>query len=189
MNDFTELMGELLEIGMTANPTTPYTACIIDHSGQILVTACNATHISPLYTAESLALHVITSEYDCQLEQQLTLIATAEMDDSSLNAIFRARRHGVNITQLVYGATRQNIKAIWNNDPNRPIMESMKQYPADFRNSISINAPVLQEDCQEAFAEAQKIIEEGQVPVKSLDLDQYWMAGNWLMDEWDDEVV
>ena len=186
MSEYDELMGELLELGMTVNPSAPYTACIIDGSGQLLVTTCNALHISPLYTAESLALHMIASEFDCQPNQALTLIATAELDESSLQALYRARHKGINVTQLISGASRADIKAIWKCDTNRPVQEALKQFPKDFRNSIILHDPVLQDDCRDAFAEGGEIFRDDQTPVKSMDLDQYWMTGDWLMNDWDD---
>ena len=46
MQEYEELMGELIELGITANPVCPFACCIIDPCGQILVTAANAMHIS-----------------------------------------------------------------------------------------------------------------------------------------------
>ena len=186
MSDFNELMGELLELGMTANPASPYAACIIDGSGQILVTTCNAVHISPLYTAEALALHIIASEFDCQSNQPLTLVSTAEIDDASLQALYRARSRGINVTELVSGASRADIKGVWECDSNRPALEVLKQFPETFRNSITLHDPVLQDDCREAFTEGKEIMKDGQAPVRSLDIDQYWMAGDWLLDDWNE---
>ena len=186
MSDFTEFMGELLELGMNANPTCPFTACIIDGSGQILVTACNATHISPLYSAESLALHIIASEFDCSTDHPLTLVATAEMDESSLAALFRAKRRGINITELVYGASREDLKKIWKDDPSRSLSIALESYPKPFRDSLTIHPPVLREECVDAFSEGAELKRSGEAPVKSLDLDQYWMTEDWLLDDWED---
>ena len=186
MSDFNELMGELLELGMTANPASPYTACIIDGSGQILVITCNAVHISPLYTAEALALHIISSEFDCCSGQALTLISTAEIDENSLQALYRARCKGINITELVSGATRADIKSIWACDSNRPVLEVLKQFPETFRNSITLSDPVLQDDCRKAFAEGREILKDGLAPVKSLNIGDYWMTGDRLLDDRDE---
>ena len=186
MSDFNELMGELLELGMNANPTCPFTACIIDSSGQILVTTCNAIHISPLYTAESLALHILTSEYHCTPEQPLTLVSTAEPDTSSLTALYRARWLGINITGLVYGAPREDIIKIWPDNPDQSLKAALDRFPASFRESLTIHPPVLREECSDAFGEGNELKKSGEAPVKSLDLDQYWMTGDWLVDDWDD---
>ena len=186
MTDFNELMGELLELGVTAIPDMPYTASVLDRSGQILVTACNAVHISPLYTAESLAMHVLANEFDCRPDQPLTLIATAELDESSLQAIYRARHHGIYITELVSGASREDIQAIWSCDPNRPLQEALKQFPDEFRNSLILHDPVLQTDCRQAFIDGHQLWADKLAPVKSWNLEQYWMTGDWLQDEWDE---
>ncbi|OED50077.1 hypothetical protein ACH42_01475 [Endozoicomonas sp. (ex Bugula neritina AB1)] len=185
MSNFKELMGELLELGMTANPASPYAACLIDGSGQILVTTCNAVHISPLYTAEALAIHIIASEFDCHSDQPLTLVATAEIDESSLQALYRARRRGINVSELVSGASRADIKSIWTSDTNRPAQETLKQFPVAFRNSITLHDPVLQDDCREAFTEGRAVLDDGQVPIKSLNIDEYWMLGDWQLDDWE----
>ena len=186
MPDFEELMGELLELGINANPTCPFTACILDSSGQILVTTCNAIHISPIYTAENLALHVIASEYDCTPEYPLTLISTSEPDDSSLMSIFWARHQGIHIAEVVFGATRDDIKGVWPDDPNRPISAALENFPSHFRGSLKIHAEILRDECRDAFAEGGELKKSGHAPVKSLELDQYWMTGDWLVDDWDD---
>ena len=186
MSDFNELMGELLELGMNANPTCPFTACILDASGQILITTCNAVHISPLYTAESLALHILTSEYHCTPDQPLTLVSTAELDTSSLMVLYRARWLGANITELVYGATRDDITNIWPDNPDQKISDVLARFPAEFRDSLTIHPPVLREECSDAFNEGHELRKSGEAPVKSLDLDQYWMTGDWLVDDWED---
>ena len=186
MSDFNDLMAELLELGLTASPVRPFTACIMDASGQILVTSCNAMHISPLYSAENLALHILASEYDCRPDFPLTLVSTAEPDDGSLMAWYWARSRGIQLTELVYGATREDIQGIWSDDPCRPLQTALEQFPAPFRDSLTVHAPVLREECREAFAGGAELALSGEAPVNSLDLAQYWMTGDWLMDEWDE---
>lgn len=188
MSDYTELMGELLELGIDANPAFPFTACILDSSGQILVTACNACHISPLYTAEGLALHLLASEFDCHRKQSLTLITTSEPDDLSLMAIYRARCLGIHIDEIIYGAARADLKKIWPEDPSQGLDENLIRYPDDFRNSLTIHGRILSDECGEAFEEGKAMFDRGDDPVRSMDIDQYWMTGDWLIDDWEEAL-
>lgn len=187
MSDYTELMGELIELGVNANPAWPFTACVVDASGQILITTCNANHISPLYTAEGLALHLLASEFDCQLRHPLTMITTAEPDDLSLMALYWARHRGINITELVYGATRKDIRAIWEDDPSQGLDKGLQKFPFTFTESLTLSGCVLQSECREAFEEGQALFRNDDDPVRSMDIDQYWMAGDWLVDDWMDD--
>ncbi len=188
MSDYTELMGELLEIGVNANPAFPFTTCILDSSGQILVTACNACHISPLYTAEGLAMHLLSSEFDCHQKQSLTLITISEPDDLSLMAIFWARCRGIHINEIIYGVSRADLKKIWTEDPSQSLDENLKRYPDDFRKSLAIHGQILAKECCEAFEEGKAMFDRGDDPVRSMDIDQYWMTGDWLIDDWEEEI-
>lgn len=183
MSDYTELMGELLELGANTNPVFPYTACILDSSGQILVTASNARHISPLYTAEGLALHRLVSEFDCQQKQSLILFTTSEPDDLSLMAIYWARNRGIHINKIVYGLSRAKLKKIWPDDPSQSLGTNLKHFPKAFSNSISIHDPVLEDECLNAFMEGKAMFDRGDAPVQSMNIHQYWMAGDWLIDD------
>ncbi|MDB2384356.1 hypothetical protein N9V90_00710 [Endozoicomonas sp.] len=176
-------MGELIEMGISTNPLHPFTACIIDPCKQILITSCNATHISPLYTAEALALHMLATHYHCGPEQPLTLISNCEPDNGSLLAIYRASLQGIIIKEVVYGATRDDIKTVWPSDPNLPTAEYIKHFPADFAKNLSLKEPVLQAECREIFQEGAAMQAQGEFAVLSKDLDQFWMSGDWLMDE------
>ena len=186
MSEYTELMGELLELGANANPAFPFTACILDTSGQILVTACNACHISPLYSAEGLALHSLASEFDCRQNQPLILLTTAEPDDLSLMAIYWARHQNINISEIIYAVPRSKLKSLWPDEPSSGLDESLKRFPESFRNSLKIEGNVLAEECFDAFEEGKSMLDQGALPLRSLDIDQYWMTGDWLLDDWED---
>ncbi|MFK0570200.1 hypothetical protein [Endozoicomonas sp.] len=188
MSDYTELMGELLELGINANPALPFTACILDASGQILITACNACHISPLYTAEGLALHCIASEFDCNHRQSLTLLTTSEPDDLSLMAIYWARCQGIHINEIIFGVSRSSLKKIWPEDPSQGLDENLMRYPDDFRKSLTVHGLVLADECYEAFEEGKAMFDRGEDPVRSMDIDEYWMTGDWLLDDWEEEL-
>ena len=183
MLDYQELMGELLELGVTANPVHPYTACIVDSTGQALVTACNAVHISPLFNAESLAIHILSQEFRCKPDQPLTLISTAEIDHSSLFAVYLAWWQDIHITQLISGCSRTDLDTIWPDFTGQPLVDALELYPSVFKESLTIQSNVLQEDCREVFADGYALEQEGKTPVLSKQLDQYWTAGDWLMDD------
>ncbi|MGB0360973.1 MAG: hypothetical protein ACPGEF_06175 [Endozoicomonas sp.] len=184
MSEYTELMGELMELGANTNPALPYTACILDTSGQIMVTACNAGHISPLYSAEGLALHSLAREYDCRQSQPLILLTTAEPDDLSLMAIYRARHQDINISEIVYAVPRYKLKTLWPDEPSSGLDESLQRFPECFRSSLKIEGNVLGDECFYAFEEGKSIFDKGESPLRSMNIDQYWMNGDWLLNDW-----
>ncbi|WP_263079444.1 hypothetical protein [Endozoicomonas sp. Mp262] len=183
MVDHTEIMGELIEMGINTNPVLPFTACILDPCKQILVTSCNAMHISPLYSAEGLALHMLAGNFHSDDNQHLTLITTCEPDNGSLLAIYWASLQGIRISEIVYGATRDDIKASWPDDPGLPFSDYLGHFPAAFRNSLKLTGPILQPECREIFQEGHDMEKQGSYPVLSMDIDQFWMPGDWLMDD------
>ena len=180
MQEYEELMGELIELGITANPVTPFACCIIDPCGQILVTAANAMHISPLFSAEGLALHMLAGNYHCKPEQKLTLVTNAEPDSGAMTAIVWARCNGITISRIIFGASRAGLKQIWECDFSLSAEQMLETVAQEHRPELT--GQVIEEDCLKSFREGKKLKEEGDTPVMSLDLDDYWMAGDWLLD-------
>lgn len=180
MQEYEELMGELIELGITANPVCPFACCIIDPCGQILVTAANAMHISPLYSAEGLAIHMLAGNYHCKPEQELTLVTNAEPETGAISAMIWAKCCGINISRIIYGASRAGLKQIWECDFSPSSEEILAGVPEADRPELS--GPIIEDDCLESFKEGKDLKDEGSTPVLSLDLEDYWMAGDWLLD-------
>ena len=181
MQEFEELMGELIELGISANPVSPFACCVIDPCGQILVTAANAMHISPLYSAEGLALHMLAGNYHCQPEQQLTLVTNAEPEYGAMAAIIWARCcSNISISKIIYGASTQKLSELWDCGFCLSGAKMLESIPEGLRPETV--GPVIEDDCVESFAEGKALKDEKETPVLSLDLDDFWMAGDWLLD-------
>lgn len=182
MQEYEELMGELIELGLTANPVCPFASCIIDPCGQILVTAANAGHISPLYSAEGLALHQLALNYRCRPDQKLVLLTNAEPDHASMGALIWARCYGINISKIVFGLSRPKLKEIWTCDYSYRAEEVLARLGSDSESKPELIGPILEEDCIEAFEDGKSIHDQGESPVLSRDLDEFWMAGDWMLE-------
>ena len=140
-------------------------------------------HISPVYTAEGLSLHMLAGNFKSHTEQLLTMITTCEPDNGSLMAIYWASHWGINIHEIVYGATRDDIKAVWPEDPSLPSQEYLKHFPESFTRDLKLTGPILQGECREAFQEGCNMKSQNTAPVLSMDIEQFWMPGDWLMED------
>lgn len=102
-------MEDLIEFAQNTNEIWPFAALISDQSGRTLVKAADCAHISPLYHAESLAIHVLAKNEVRNLEH-LTLYCTGEPDLSSLISLYWARiTHELKFDQIVYGTSCKTI--------------------------------------------------------------------------------
>lgn len=180
MQEFEELMSELIELGIIANPVSPFACCIVDPCGQILVTATNAMHISPLFSAEGLAVHMLAGNYHCKPEQKLTLVTNAEPESGALSAVLWAKCSGINISRIIYGASRHGLKEVWSCDFSFSAEEVLARIPKEHRPEMI--GSIIEKDCIDSFKEGKALHDDGGYPVLSLDLDEYWMAGDWLQE-------
>ncbi|MGI9274295.1 MAG: hypothetical protein ACR2PT_05475 [Endozoicomonas sp.] len=183
MQEYEELISELIDLGISSNPVCPFTCCILDSSGQILVTAANAMHISPLFSAEGLALHMLAGHYRCRLEQELTLVTTAEPECGAISAMSWGQFSGINVARIVYGASREKLDKLWECDFSPGAREMVDRLPDKIVKKPELSGPVLEDDCMEAFDEGKKLYDAAEMPVLSMDLEDYWMAGDWLLEE------
>ncbi|WP_062261673.1 hypothetical protein [Endozoicomonas arenosclerae] len=182
MQEYEEMMGELIELGINANPVAPYACCILDPCGQILVTAAHARHISPLFSAEGLALHALTQNYHVRKDQELILLTNAEPECSAMSTILWCKMHDINIAKIAYGASKQRLKELWGCPFGFEAAEILDRAGKDNENRPELIGPVLEEDCIEAFEDAKALFDQGDRPVMSLDLDEFWMTGDWMLE-------
>ena len=183
MQEYEELISELIELGISSNPVCPFTCCILDASGQVLVTAANAMHISPLFSAEGLAIHMLAGHYRCRPEQQLTLVTTAEPECGAMSAMFWGQTSGINISRIVFGVSREQLNTLWKCDFSPGAQEMIDRLPEKTATIPQLSGPTLEDDCMEAFEEGKKLYDESEIPVLSMDLEDYWMAGDWLLED------
>ena len=79
---------EALRYARLKNPIWPFAAVIVDEHDKILVRVAECAHISPLYHAESLAIHALLSKFGHDSFRALTLYTTGEPDVLSQSAIY-----------------------------------------------------------------------------------------------------
>ena len=175
------IIGELLDMGLEVNPIRPDAACLFDSDGAPLVTACSAVHLSPLFTAEGLVLHLYSQNFLSQEPSSLTLCTTSECDPAAMATICQARSQGINIDRIIFGAPTTDINIIWMDQANIDSREILSSYPADI--DIEIIGPIAREQCLEAFRVGKNLLDETLAPSLSLDIEEYYFLGDWDDDE------
>lgn len=86
----------------------------MDERGDILCQAVDCAHISPLFHAEALAIHVLSMEKGQRKFGKLKLYSTAEPDVLSQSVIHWANVvHDLAIKQIYFGSTLATIQNIW----------------------------------------------------------------------------
>ena len=117
----------------------------------MLVIAANAMHISPLFSAEGLALHMLASHYRCRPEQKLTLVTTAEPECGAMSAMFWGQTSGINIARIAYGASRERLNKIWECDFSSSAQDMIDRLPRKAATIPELSGSILEDDCLEAF--------------------------------------
>lgn len=147
-------MQEAIAYGAQVNPIWPFSAMIVDKEGRILVKATDCAHISPLFHAESLAVHTLIEEHPDRKFDDLTLVTTAEPDPLSQSAVqWAAVTHDIPIRTIVYGCPIAKIQEIW------PFGIDISAKEINERSSgkpITFIGPVLEEGCYRLFLQAKE---------------------------------
>ncbi|WP_448217195.1 hypothetical protein [Endozoicomonas sp. 2B-B] len=182
MQEYEEMMGELIELGINANPVAPFSCCILDPCGQILVTAAYARHISPLFSAEGLALHALAQNYHVRRDQELILLTNTEPDCAAMSTILWCNMHDINIARIAYGASRISLKELWDCSFGFEAVEILDRAGKDNKYRPELIGPILEDDCLEAFKDARALSDQGDRPVLSLDLHDFWIPGDWMLE-------
>ena len=182
MQEYEELMGELIELAISANPVAPFASCIIDPCGQILVTAANACHISPVFTAEGLALHMLTENFHLNSNHKLTMLCTAEPDFGSMAALLYAKCYGVNVSKIVFGLSRPKLKEIWSCDISYRAEEIIARLGDDCTSKPELIGPLLENESYQAFEDGKTQHDQHEAPALSKDIDEFWLPGDWMLE-------
>lgn len=133
------------------NQIWPFAAIIVDHLGNIAVKATDCAHISPLFHAEALAIHVYALNFGHNYSTSLTLYSTSECDTLSQSVAYWANVTGIPIKTIVYGSSLESIKEIWPFGINIKADELMKHACGA---NIELLGPVLEDECLTLFKEA-----------------------------------
>ena len=146
-----ETMKAAIHYAKNHNPVWPYATFIVNASGEVLIRACNATHISPTFHGEIVAINALTKEYRGQQLGDLTLYTTGECCTMCQSAIHWSNIMDVNIKTVVYGGSISFMQTLWDHEIN---IHSREVVDKSTMTSVKIIGPVLQQECQQLFIQA-----------------------------------
>ena len=149
----TAYMAEAIDFART-NRIWPFAAVIVhDVTGDILVRAADAAHISPIYHAEPLALHVLATEMPefQDNSETFTLYCTAEIEPMGMGCLFWANLLGFSVSRAVYGATLNAINRIWDWGDQ---MDSRTFNHTFQHGAMTIDGPIMEKECLALFEQA-----------------------------------
>ncbi len=115
----------------------------------------DAAHISPVFHAETLAIHQLATQYPefKDSKKALTLYTTGECEPMGQSALFWANILGFAITRVVYGTSISTISRLWGWGEQM----SSREFNKTFSHSmISIDGPLLEEECTALFEQARQ---------------------------------
>ena len=149
-------MSQAIEFAKTHNKIWPFSAVIVDADNQILVHATDCAHISPIYHAESLAIHILITQVDKNsYKRPLKLITTAECDTLSQSAVYWANIvHELCIEEVYYGLSLEAITTMW---PFGIQINSREIMEHSTTPDLKIEGPILNQECLKLFEAAKKL--------------------------------
>ncbi|MCH9631909.1 MAG: hypothetical protein S4CHLAM6_02310 [Chlamydiae bacterium] len=149
--DHIQNMQAVIDFAKEKNKIWPFAAAITTKEGKILCKATDCAHISPLFHAETLAIHALVT-HNFKKQDGLILYSTTEPDLLSLTALYWAQiTHELKFDKIVYGADALTIQELWAFDLNMPVKKSQ-----DIIDSLNIEVlgPILEEKCNDLFCQA-----------------------------------
>jgi tRNA(Arg) A34 adenosine deaminase TadA len=156
MTHIEEYMEKAIQFAHAKNRIWPFSALIMDESGDILCQATDCAHISPLFHAESLAIHAMIKNRDKFSDQlnNLSLVTTAEPDPLSQSAIHWASIvQEIKINTVYYGSSLGTIEKLWPFGINIPAQEIIDRSAT---RHIKLEKNVLEQECNKLFLNAKK---------------------------------
>lgn len=106
---------QAIDFSNSKNQCWPFAALIVDNeTGAIIVKATDCAHITPIFHAESYAIHLLALNFDYTKFKSLSLYSTAECDLLSIGAVHAAKITGYNFENLVYGASQKDVCEVLN---------------------------------------------------------------------------
>lgn len=158
------LMSRTIAYARETNPIWPFASMITNALGEPLCLATDCAHISPLYHAESLAIHALINSGKVPTGK-LRLFSTAEPDVLSQSAIYWAKiTHDLDIVEVIYGSSFATIGNLWKFGIDISASEvagRAKHYQIRFIQSS------LKEECNALFLDA-KAKQQGNHPARGI---------------------
>lgn len=158
-------MRNTISFAQKTNPIWPFASMIVDEEGHPLCVATDCAHISPLFHAETLAIHVLISAGLERNNGKLSLFSTAEPDSLSQSAICWAKvTHELDIAHIYYGSSLATIKNLWKFGIDIPAKEIVKRSKM---SQITFSNAICEKECDSLFFEA-KERQQGNHPARGI---------------------
>jgi tRNA(adenine34) deaminase len=158
-------MRKTISFAQKTNPIWPFASMLLDEKGNPLCIATDCAHISPLFHAETLAIHALISAGFERNKGKISLFSTAEPDSLSQSAIYWAKiTHDIDIAHIYYGSSLETIKNLWKfgiDISAQEIVQRSKMSHIAFSNAI------CEKECDNLFFEA-KERQQGNHPARGV---------------------
>lgn len=147
-------MRSLITFAKERNPIWPFAAMILNNSGDCLIKATDCAHISPLYHAESLAIHQLITQANAKNMTGLTLLSTIEPDPLSQSAIYWSSVvQELSIETIVFGTRLETLMALW---PFGIAITAQELVDRSCNYSPQIIGPYCEAECDALFQAAKQ---------------------------------
>jgi len=153
-------MQRAIDFAKEKNPIWPFSALILDVKGKIICQTSDCAHISPLFHAEALAVHVLIQNKTKISKPlgDLILVTTAEPDVLAQSALHWANvAHDLSVTHVYSGATLDTIQRLWPFGIDIPAKEIVER---SFNSNIALTDRIMEQECNDLFLEAKKSQEQ-----------------------------
>ncbi len=141
-----------INFAIEKNHIWPFSAIIVNEQNEVLIQATDCAHISPLYHAEALAIHVLVTKLKHKLPAELTMITTAEPDPLSQSAIHWGNIvHDLAIRQIYYGVDLATIYQCW---PFGIDISAAEIIDKSCQRDIQLQGGILADACEVLFQQA-----------------------------------
>ncbi len=167
-------MYKAIEFAKQRNNIWPFSTVIINGKGEILCQATDCAHISPLFHAESLAVHALVQNKAKIIDklEDLILVTTAEPDVLSQSSIHWANIvHDLGIKQIYYGTPLTTIQIIW---PFGIDISAREVIERTLNCNIQLTGEILTAECEKLFLAARE---------KQLEINKNHPAKDFLSDK------
>lgn len=147
-------MQQAIDFAKTVNPIWPFATLIVDSDDNIICKTANCAHISSLFHAEALALHLLVTLRSKKNLGELRLFTTCEPDALSQSAIYwTVINHDLVIKQINFGTRLPTLQKLW---PCGIDITAQEIIERSINLKIELVGPLLEEQCNNLFLEAKR---------------------------------
>ncbi|GEM_PF-4748096 len=142
-----------IQFAKDTNPIWPFAAIIVNEQGKIICKATDCAHISPIFHAETLAIHALIPWKKQINLGSLALYTTAEPDVMSQSAIHWANLvHDLSIQKVCFGSSLNTIQKLWPFGIDIPAKEVIERS----HSKINLIGLINEAECNELFLTAKQ---------------------------------